>query len=79
MDRRLIYSFNFTARFLFENEKRTVLYSGDCRLEPKFVDTIIDKIPKTIDTLYLDCTFLDEKLWTHFPLMVKRRFFRAHQ
>ncbi|KJR88251.1 DNA repair protein [Sporothrix schenckii 1099-18] len=57
-----------STMFLFEDEYKAALYTGDTRLEPWFVNTLV-RHPclaeytaglRTIDTVYLDTTFVEK-------------------
>ncbi|GAB1609712.1 hypothetical protein Ahia01_001257100 [Argonauta hians] len=58
--------------FLFRGYFGCVLYTGDFRYEPKVIDnSYLSQLDCTIDTLYLDNTFLDPKC--NFPTRDKTR------
>lgn len=57
-----------SVMFLFENETKAALYTGDTRLEPWFVNSLV-RNPclaeyvaglRTLDTIYMDTTFLQK-------------------
>ncbi|CAK7209953.1 hypothetical protein SCUCBS95973_000620 [Sporothrix curviconia] len=57
-----------SVMFLFEDDSKAALYTGDTRLEPWFVNAVV-RSPclaeyaaglRTIDTVYLDTTFLEQ-------------------
>ncbi|EPE10493.1 artemis protein [Ophiostoma piceae UAMH 11346] len=57
-----------SVMFLFENEQTAALYTGDTRLEPWFVNSLVRNPSlaeyvsglRTLDTVYMDTTFLQK-------------------